>query len=117
MRGDVEFDADGTTLRGWLYTPDKGTPPFPAVVMAHGFSALKEMGLDQYAEVFAAVGLSALVYDNRNLGASDGNPRLKSIRPLRCETTGMRSRTRSLAQKLILIASAFGAPAIPAVSY
>ena len=77
MRGDVEFDADGTTLRGWLYTPDKGTPPFPAVVMAHGFSALKEMGLDQYAEVFAAVGLSALVYDNRNLGASDGNPRFE----------------------------------------
>src|SRR4029077_11513870 len=41
------------------------------------FSALKEMGLDQYAEVFAAAGLSALVYDNRNLGASDGNPRFE----------------------------------------
>jgi uncharacterized protein len=77
MRSDVAFDADGTTLRGWFYTPDQGRPPFPAVVMAHGFSALKEMGLDQYAEIFAAAGLSALVYDNRNLGASDGNPRFE----------------------------------------
>lgn len=75
MRIDVEFDANGTTLRGWLYTPDKGTGPFPAIVMAHGFSALKEMGLDRYAEVFAAAGFACLVYDNRNLGASDGEPR------------------------------------------
>jgi fermentation-respiration switch protein FrsA (DUF1100 family) len=76
MRIDVEFEANGTTLRGWLYTPDTGRGPFPTIVMAHGFSALKEMGLDQYAEVFAAKGLGALVYDNRNLGASDGEPRL-----------------------------------------
>lgn len=75
MRSDVAFDAAGTTLRGWLYTPDAASGPFPAVVMAHGFSAVKEMGLDEYAEVFAAAGLAALVYDHRNLGASDGEPR------------------------------------------
>jgi uncharacterized protein len=77
MRSDVAFGADGTTLRGWLYTPDQGAAPFPAVVMAHGFSALKEMGLDRYAEIFATAGLAALVYDNRNLGASDGDPRFE----------------------------------------
>jgi len=77
MRIDVGFDADGTTLRGWLYTPDMGAAPFPIVVMAHGFSAVKEMGLDQYAEVFARAGLAALIYDNRNLGASEGNPRFE----------------------------------------
>jgi dienelactone hydrolase len=77
MRIDVAFDADGTRLRGWLYTPDEGAGPVPIVVMAHGFSALKEMGLDQYAEVFARAGLAALVYDNRNLGASEGNPRFE----------------------------------------
>jgi uncharacterized protein len=75
MRRDVAFDADGTTLRGWLYRPDRGEGPFPAVVMAHGFSALKEMGLDDYAELFCASGLAVLVYDHRNLGASDGTPR------------------------------------------
>ncbi|MBL6752429.1 MAG: alpha/beta hydrolase [Nevskia sp.] len=75
MRRDIEFLSDGLTLRGWLYTPDKGSGPFPTVVMAHGFSGVKEMGLDLYAEVFAAGGLASLVYDNRCLGASDGQPR------------------------------------------
>src|SRR5258707_9253968 len=43
--------------------------------MAHGFSAVKEMYLDQFAEAFAAAGLSSVVFDNRNFGASDGEPR------------------------------------------
>jgi fermentation-respiration switch protein FrsA (DUF1100 family) len=75
VRSDIEFDADGTTLRGWLYTPEQAVAPYPTVVMAHGFTALKEMGLDDYAEVFAAAGLASMVYDNRNIGASDGHPR------------------------------------------
>jgi fermentation-respiration switch protein FrsA (DUF1100 family) len=75
MREDVEFDADGVTLRGWLYTPDGSTGAAPAIVMAHGFSAVKEMYLDRFAEAFANAGLAALVYDNRNFGASGGEPR------------------------------------------
>src|SRR3954471_21549110 len=75
MRHDVEFDAEGVTLRAWLYLPDGATGPVPAIVMAHGFSAVKEMYLDAYAEVFAGAGLNALVFDNRNFGASDGEPR------------------------------------------
>jgi fermentation-respiration switch protein FrsA (DUF1100 family) len=75
MRTDIEFDADATTLRGWLYTPGLGDPPYPTVIMAHGLTARKEHGLDAYAEVFSAAGLAVLVYDNRNLGASDGQPR------------------------------------------
>jgi fermentation-respiration switch protein FrsA (DUF1100 family) len=75
MRQDIEFNAEGTTLRGWLYLPDAGHRPFPTIVMAHGFSAVKEMYLDRFAEVFANAGLAALVFDNRNFGASDGEPR------------------------------------------
>jgi hypothetical protein len=75
MRQDVEFDAEGVTLRGWLYTPDGGGASAPTVVMAHGFSAVKEMYLDRFAESFAEAGLAALVFDNRNFGASDGEPR------------------------------------------
>jgi uncharacterized protein len=76
-RLDVEFPGhDGTTLRGWLYTPgDSPEVPGPAVVMAHGFSATRAMGLDRYAELFADGGLTVLVYDHRGLGASDGEPR------------------------------------------
>ena len=75
MRQDVEFDAEGVTLRGWLYVPDGVEDRAPAVVMAHGFSAVKEMYLDRFAEAFADAGLAALVFDNRNFGASDGEPR------------------------------------------
>src|SRR3989454_874257 len=74
-RTDVEFNAEGTILRGWLYLPDGAGERVPGVVMAHGLSAVKEMYLDAFAEVFAAAGLAALVFDNRNFGASDGEPR------------------------------------------
>ncbi|MFH8446062.1 alpha/beta hydrolase [Streptomyces sp. NPDC018026] len=73
-RRDVEFDADGTTLRGWFYPPAHGGPA-AVVVMAHGFSLVKEAYLDRYAERFAAAGLAVLVYDHRNFGASQGSPR------------------------------------------
>src|SRR3954464_8020807 len=56
MRQDVEFAAEGTTLRGWLYVPDGATEPCPAIVMSHGYSAVKELFLDAFAEVFADAG-------------------------------------------------------------
>jgi fermentation-respiration switch protein FrsA (DUF1100 family) len=75
MRTDVEFPADdGVVLRGWRYRPE-GNGPWPTIVMAHGYSAVKEMYLDRFAEVFAAAGLAAIVFDNRSFGASDGEPR------------------------------------------
>lgn len=76
MKQDIEFKTeDGTTLRGWHVVPERGGPRFPTVVMAHGYSAVKEMYLDRYAEAFAAQGIASVVYDNRNFGASDGTPR------------------------------------------
>lgn len=98
MRCNIAFNAEGTTLRGWLYTPDSGTGPFPTIVMAHGFSAVKEMYLDSYAEVFASAGLAALVFDNRNFGASDGEPRLEidpwtQVRDYRHAITYARTRS------------------------
>src|SRR5438128_548762 len=77
MRQDIEFQAEGPRLRGWLFTPDSGRPPYPTIVMAHGFSAVKEMYLDSFAEAFAQAGLAAVVFDNRNFGASDGRPRFE----------------------------------------
>lgn len=76
MRKDIEFKTeDGVTLRGWHYLPDNASGPVPTIVMAHGFSAVKEMYLDRFAEAFAAAGFAAIVFDNRNFGASDGEPR------------------------------------------
>ena len=51
------------------------TGPAPAIVMTHGFSAVKEMYLDRYADVFANAGMAVVVFDNRSFGSSDGEPR------------------------------------------
>jgi uncharacterized protein len=76
MREDIEFETeDGVTLRGWHYAPEGASGPQPLVVMAHGFSAVKEHLLDDFAGHFCDGGLGVLVYDNRNLGDSDGTPR------------------------------------------
>jgi fermentation-respiration switch protein FrsA (DUF1100 family) len=45
------------------------------VVISHGLGAIKEMGLDRYAERFCAGGLAVLAFDYRHFGASDGEPR------------------------------------------
>ena len=75
-REDIEFTAQGTTtLRGWFYpagTTQAGQAP--CVVLQHGFSAVKEMHLDEYAEVFQQAGLNALVYDHPGFGDSDSLP-------------------------------------------
>src|SRR5450759_2749834 len=73
-RSDVEFDSQGTTLRGWRYRPD-GAGPHPAIVMAHGLTAVKEMFLDEYAKRFCQQSFAVLVYDHPSFGASDGTPR------------------------------------------
>jgi fermentation-respiration switch protein FrsA (DUF1100 family) len=105
MREDVEFQAEGVTLRGWLYSPDGADGPAPTVVMAHGFSAVKEMYLDRFAEAFAEAGLAALVFDNRNFGASDGEPRQEidpwaQVRDYRHAITYARSRAEVDADRI-----------------
>jgi uncharacterized protein len=76
IRRDIEFKAsDGTLLRGWHYVPEGRSGPVPTIVMAHGFSAVKEMYLDEFSEVFAGAGLATVTFDNRNFGASGGEPR------------------------------------------
>ncbi len=75
MRKIIEINAEGVTLRGWFYVPEGFAGPVPVIVMAHGFSAVKEMYLDYFAEVFCGAGLAVVVFDNRNFGASDGQPR------------------------------------------
>jgi hypothetical protein len=73
----VEFESEGTTLRGRFYRPEGRPGPIPVVVMAHGFSATITMTADRYAEAFAAAGMAVLLYDHRNFGSSDGEPRFE----------------------------------------
>ena len=74
IRRDAAFVSEGADLKGWVYAPDSA-PPWPLVVMAHGFSATRHMTLGKYAEVFRAAGLAVLLYDHRGFGDSGGQPR------------------------------------------
>ena len=70
----IEFESEGATLRGRLYRPAGGTANAPVIVMAHGFSVLAAW-LDDYATDFAQAGFAVLLFDHRNFGDSDGEPR------------------------------------------
>lgn len=71
---DVEFPSSGALVRGWHFPGPLGRRA-PAVLMAHGLSAVKEQRLAPFAEAFQAAGLGVLVIDFRGLGASEGEPR------------------------------------------
>src|SRR5262245_43065608 len=75
IRRDVELRSEGTTVRAHLYLPEVGRGPHPVVVMAGGWCYVKELVQPEYARVFADAGVAALVFDYRNFGASDGEPR------------------------------------------
>jgi dipeptidyl aminopeptidase/acylaminoacyl peptidase len=65
------IDAPGARLHAWFVSPP-GDPPWPAVVLAHGWAAVKEMNLDYFAAAFRDAGIAALVFDHRGFGASEG---------------------------------------------
>jgi dienelactone hydrolase len=73
-RVDVSFLSRGAKCAAWLYLPDGVANP-PIVVMAHGFGADKVLRLPAFAEKFVEHGLAALVFDYRNFGDSEGEPR------------------------------------------
>ncbi len=81
MRQDVTFLSEGLKCTGWLYLPDdlRSGERRPVIVLAHGFSAVKEMYLDTFVERFVAAGFVTLVFDYRYQGASEGEPRGRII--------------------------------------
>jgi len=75
-RRDIKIRTGDGDLAAWLYEPanDAGRP-VPCVVLAHGFTGVRDMQLDRPAARFAAAGYAAIVFDYRHFGDSDGQPR------------------------------------------
>src|SRR2546425_9517610 len=74
---DVMFKSGESFAAAWLFLPKAATSEarVPAVAMAHGLGAVKEMYLEPFARRFAEAGIAALVFDYRSFGASGGEPR------------------------------------------
>ncbi|GAB3088132.1 alpha/beta hydrolase [Nocardioides zeae] len=80
-RADIEFAVEGETCAAWFYPGAAEHAPVPVIVMAHGLGGTRTMGLEPYAERFAAAGYACLVFDYRHFGGSTGEPRqLLSVR-------------------------------------
>jgi uncharacterized protein len=60
-------------LRGDFFPADAESAP--AVAMSAGLTLLKEHAVGALARQFQAAGISALAYDHRSFGSSDGEPR------------------------------------------
>ncbi len=72
------IDSDFTSYRlkcaGWLYRPTGVQNP-PIIIMAHGFAGERAFRLPAFAEKFAQSGMAVLLFDYRNFGDSEGQPR------------------------------------------
>ena len=71
---DSSFQSHGERCAATLMLPSQGTRP-PVVIMAHGFGAIRAAGLPAFAERFVAEGYAAYLFDYRNFGDSEGEPR------------------------------------------
>lgn len=70
----VHFASGDGSCVGRLFRPDVGGEALPCVVMASGFSCVRDQGLDAFAERLAEAGFAALAFDYRHWGESPGEP-------------------------------------------
>ncbi|RZL02866.1 MAG: alpha/beta hydrolase [Rubrivivax sp.] len=71
---NASFACQTATCDAELWLP-KGVSKPPVIMMAHGFGALKEWGLQPFAERFVKAGFAVVRFDYRGFGKSGGQPR------------------------------------------
>lgn len=70
------FASEGVACAARVYRPASVSDlRAPAVVMGHGFGAVRALRLYAYAERFASAGYVVVVFDYRGFGESAGSPR------------------------------------------
>jgi dipeptidyl aminopeptidase/acylaminoacyl peptidase len=71
----VQFYSDGIALAGDLYVPDlaaDASAARPAIILCHGFGAIKEVALPNLAAPLVEGGYVVLGFDHRGFGLSGG---------------------------------------------
>ncbi len=76
----IDYPSDGLTITGIMQIPKNGKPPFPVIVMNHGFfpraSYVSGDGTYRAAEYLNKYGYLTLASDYRSWGGSDVGPSL-----------------------------------------
>ncbi|KAJ3478609.1 hypothetical protein NLI96_g9636 [Meripilus lineatus] len=106
----------------WRFLPAQQSGPLPVIIMAHGFSANKRMGLTEYAEAFATEGYACIVFDYRRWGASGGKPRhsvyvSEQLDDYRTVVKYCRQQPEFDPQRVILWGSSFSGTSCPDASF
>jgi dipeptidyl aminopeptidase/acylaminoacyl peptidase len=76
----IQYPSDGLNITGIMQIPAQGRPPFPVIIMNHGFFNRTEFGsgdgTDRAAEYLNSHGYLTLASDYRSWGGSDAGPSL-----------------------------------------
>jgi uncharacterized protein len=76
----IEYPSDGLNIRGVMQIPTRGAPPYPVIVMNHGWFSRAVFksgdGTDRAAEYLNIRGYLTLASDYRSWGTSDPGPSL-----------------------------------------
>jgi uncharacterized protein len=74
----INYPSDGLTITGVLQIPKKGNPPFPVIIMDHGYFNREDYssgdGTDRAAEYLNDHGYITISSDYRSWGGSDVGP-------------------------------------------
>lgn len=115
----VHFYSDGLRLSGVLFLPE-GPGTYPGIVLCHGFTAIKELVLPDYARRFVAAGFAALTFDYRGFGESEG-PRgrlipWEQVHDIRNAITFLQCQPQIDPQRIGLWGTSFGGAHVPCVA-
>jgi len=115
----IQFYSDGLRLSGVLFVPE-APAPHPGIVLCHGFTAIKELILPDYARRYAAAGYAALTFDYRGFGESEG-PRgrlipLEQVNDIRNAITFLQAQPEIDPARIGLWGTSFGGAHVPYVA-
>jgi len=71
----MRLDIEGDKIDIDLFLPENSTEPVGCIIMSNGFGGTKGKVLDKYAMRFLEAGYATVLYDFRNFGLSEGEPR------------------------------------------
>jgi hypothetical protein len=71
----VRLEIEGDKIDIDLFLPEDRTEPLGCIIISNGFGGTKGRVLDKYAMRFLEAGFATLLYDFRNFGLSEGEPR------------------------------------------
>ena len=109
MRKNVEFNSQGSKIRGVLATPgNRPADRSRVAVMGGGWCYVKEIVLPHYAEAILKAGVAVLMFDYRGLGESEGEPRQHIDPGRRSKTTKTPSASSPSSRRSMPSASASG---------